>query len=442
MSSRRTTRRKLLAGLGTASAVGLAGCQGVIPGGSTTESPGQNGTGSSPGTGKETETPGRSGGKDPSKTYMTDVIENFENVSGWKAVQGNVRQANAPSGKALRITGSPQAGNRLWVRKTGLDWNLKNKNVSFALNIDKPELGQKVIVTMRLHAPDADNTMTVGEYVRVLPSQGWFRIDAGPRSIGGLPKLGNVTGVDIMVQPPQGGQTDVRIGDVRAVDSFDKGYVALTFDDGLASQYEAHKVLKKHDVPGTMSVITGEVGQKGHLDKSQLTEMQSAGWDFAAHSSGTTPVTEMTTSALWQNVIDCHDWMTDNGFEQKDGQKSFVYPKGRWDDEAIQYLQMENYFNTGYRYVSHAGALTGPVTDPWTVARGDGSVGIDYLRPKMNVAAMFNQLMILTFHGVGTGGSMSVPKNELEQIVTYGKDREMEFITLADVDANMTAKMG
>ena len=102
---------------------------------------------------------------------------------------------------------------------------------------------------MRLHAPHADNTMTVGEFVRVLPNRGWMRIDAGPRTISGVPKLSKVTAVDVMIQPPQGGQTDVRINDVRAVDGFDSSYIALTFDDGLTSQYKAYKTLKSMAFP-------------------------------------------------------------------------------------------------------------------------------------------------------------------------------------------------
>ena len=432
------SRRKLLASLGTAGTVGVAGCQGLTGQSSPSSSNGTNN--STANTNTQTKTESKSGGI-ASNTYAAKTIENFENVSGWKAVQGNVQQTNAPNGKALRITGSPRAGDKLWVRKKGINWNLKDKNVSFALNIDKPELGQNVIVTMRLHAPDADNTMTVGEYVRVLPNQGWHRMDAGSRSISGLPKLEKVTGVDIMIQPPQGGQTDVRIGDIRAVDSFDKGYIALTFDDGLASQFKAHKVLKKHDVPGSLGIITGNVGQKGYMNLDQLKRLRKAGWDFAAHSSGTTPLPEMSSSAIWQNVIDCHDWMVNHGFEQKKGRKSFVYPKGRWNDEAIRYLKQENYFSSGYRYVSYAGSLSGPVTDPWTISRGDGSVGIDYLRPKMNVASMFNELMVLTFHGIGTGGDMMTPTKQLDQIIKYGKDRNMEFVTLADIEKNGMAKM-
>ena len=436
MSPDRVTRRKLLAGLSTAGTVGMAGCQ-ALSGQSSDSS--NNPSNSSTRNKTSQRKPGES--DLPSKTFKAQPIEGFQNVSKWDGVTGNVQQANGPNGKALRITGNPSAGDKLWVRKKGLDWNLKNKDLSFALNIDKPELGQNVIVTMRLHAPNTNNTMTLGEYVRVLPGQGWFRIDAGPRSISGIPKLSKVTAVDIMIQPPQGGQTDVRISDVRAVNGFDSSYIALTFDDGLKSQYKAYRTLEKHDVAGTIGVITGNVGQNGHLNKGQLTEMQNAGWDIAAHSTGETPLPEMTTSAMWQNVIDTYDWMVKHGFQKENSSKSFIYPKGLWDSETVEYLQMENRFSAGYRYVSYAGALSGPITDRWTISRGDGSVGMDNIRPQMNVASMFNDLMVLAFHGVGSDGDMSISANELEQIITYGKDRGMKFVTLSDIEESMMAKM-
>ena len=435
--SKRKTRRKLLASLGIGVTVSSAGCQGVLNNPSMQSSKNSSGTPSPDSKGRGDSS--SSGDGVASKTFTAKTIEDFKNISQWKAVTGSVKQANTSSGKALRMTGNPSAGDKLWARKKGLDWNLKDKNLSFALNIKKPKVGQNVIVTMRLHAPDADNTMTVGELVRVLPGQGRFRIDAGPRKISGIPKLSQVTAVDVMVQPPQGGQTDVQISDIRAVNSFDQGYIALTFDDSRQSQYKAHKILKKNNVPGTLSVITGKIGKKGYLNKSQLKEMQKGGWDFATHSSGETPLTEMSTSAMWQALIDARDWMVNNGFEKKNSKKAFVYPSGRWDDESVQYLN--RYFNSGYRYLSYVGAMTGPITDPWTISRGDGTAGIEYIRPQINIASMFKELMILTFHDIGTGRGMSISEKELEQIISYGKQRGMKFITLTDIEENMMATM-
>jgi len=57
------------------------------------------------------------------------------------------------------------------------------------------------------------------------------------------------------------------------------------FDDGLISEYaEGFQYMAKKGLRGTLAVITNTVGGSGRITKSQLLEMQDAGWDIVNHT--------------------------------------------------------------------------------------------------------------------------------------------------------------
>lgn len=54
--------------------------------------------------------------------------------------------------------------------------------------------------------------------------------------------------------------------------------VAVTFDDGFYNNYQyAYPVLKKYNIPATIFVIVGQIGQPGYLEWSQIKEMSDSG---------------------------------------------------------------------------------------------------------------------------------------------------------------------
>lgn len=73
----------------------------------------------------------------------------------------------------------------------------------------------------------------------------------------------------------------------------------LTFDDGLASDYEfGFALLAEFGMRGTFFVNTSTVGQSGYLTWSQLAEMQSAGMSIQSHSHRHVDLTVLPELAL------------------------------------------------------------------------------------------------------------------------------------------------
>lgn len=85
----------------------------------------------------------------------------------------------------------------------------------------------------------------------------------------------------------QRGISVVRISELcpPATDARTTNRVALSFDDGLASQFErALPLLTEFAMSACFFVNTGTIGQSGFLTWTQIAEMQRAGMTFESHS--------------------------------------------------------------------------------------------------------------------------------------------------------------
>ena len=62
------------------------------------------------------------------------------------------------------------------------------------------------------------------------------------------------------------------------------GRLALTFDDGYATDYEAiYPVLDERDVPASLAIVPEWLGGDGSLTVEQLRELADEGWEVMAH---------------------------------------------------------------------------------------------------------------------------------------------------------------
>jgi len=62
------------------------------------------------------------------------------------------------------------------------------------------------------------------------------------------------------------------------------GQLALTFDDGYATDYdEIYPVLDDRDVPASLAIVPGWLGGEGHLSVDRLRELVDEGWEVMAH---------------------------------------------------------------------------------------------------------------------------------------------------------------
>lgn len=125
--------------------------------------------------------------------------------------------------------------------------------------------------------------------------------------------------------------------------------VVLTFDDGYVSYYQnALPLLKQHQWPATLFVITGFVGERGYMTWDQVREAASAGTELGAHTINHPSLDLLKGDRLVREVAGSRRVL-----QQETGRSIdfFCYPAGKLSDEVL-------------RVVREAG-FVGAVTTKW-----------------------------------------------------------------------------
>ena len=125
---------------------------------------------------------------------------------------------------------------------------------------------------------------------------------------------------------------------------------SVAFDDGWASVYtQAFPIMQTYGMRGTVYVIAELIGKPGRMTLAQLKELQSCGWEIAAHSmttSGHAGFNLLSSQQLRVEMSRLKSWLVNNGFPAK----SIAYPHGNvtktTDGVPIKNVVSE-YFNNG-----------------------------------------------------------------------------------------------
>lgn len=429
------TRRRTFLRLSGATALGglLAGCQDQLKPGigsdttDTTDTTTAGGT-SDNASDEETEDESDESTDDSTGRFHlagTEVLDDFEDVSGWEATEGEIEGASPTAfmgSQSLRFRApSPESGDATVRATKEVDWDLSEQTLSLAMRPTAPR--GNLLVELQLYAPDESNMVTMGELFRVRANQTWLRLDLATRNFTGNPDLSNVTRVDLTVRAASG-RVDFHFDDLRSVPKPEQGTVMLTFDDSLDSHYhEAFKRMQEYDMPGTAGVITKKVGTNGTLNEDQLKEMQDAGWEICSHSTANEKLPEKSQQEMTIAVNEASDWLARKGFES--GKDSFIYPHGAFNDTLINVVKQNH--AQAFRYMDPLSAASGKITDPYTIGRGDAAHNLAFSKTMVNYAEQFNLNVVLTFHDItDDGNGLSITPGDFNDLLDYMSRRDVD----------------
>ena len=106
--------------------------------------------------------------------------------------------------------------------------------------------------------------------------------------------------------------------------------VSLTFDDGLASQFLACELLRRHSLQATFFVSSGRIDTAPrYLSWTQLADLAGAGHEIGGHTLDHSKLTDPHVDAF-REVAEDRQRLLDRGFTAS----SFAYPYGAFDEQA------------------------------------------------------------------------------------------------------------
>jgi peptidoglycan/xylan/chitin deacetylase (PgdA/CDA1 family) len=222
-----------------------------------------------------------------------------------------------------------------------------------------------------------------------------------------------------------------RLGAPPAGGTFGTGgtYVSLRFDDGWKSQLNAARLLAQYGVPGSIYLISADIGREGYMTWDEVREVSRV-MEIGGHTVSHSDLRNLASIQEFEAEIGSdYRALADRGFKVT----TFVYPYGNYSRTAIDVIR---------RYYACAstqdiGANTDR-TDPYLLK--------DFTIRRNNtlndVARMItpNAWTILTFHDVGEpapGANPAVRGNAIsetffEQILQWLKENNVKVITVAE----------
>lgn len=130
-----------------------------------------------------------------------------------------------------------------------------------------------------------------------------------------------------------------------------KNCVCLTFDDGYKDNFtNVFPVLNKYNFPATIFLITGRIGQTSiasdgtifeMLNPGEIKKMHESGLvEFFPHTRNHPKLTELELNTAIEEIENSYNDLVSLVGETK---KILAYPKGRYNNNHIEYLKNNNW---------------------------------------------------------------------------------------------------
>ena len=232
------------------------------------------------------------------------------------------------------------------------------------------------------------------------------------------------------------GEIQFWVDDLRMTPAADQGYVMLTFDDNVESQYEnAFPIFEERDMQGVLCVIPPTLNRPERLDIDHLREMRDAGWDISAHAERSDGLADMDPEEAQEALQSDHEYLDNRGFP--DGARFHTVPYHNVNQEVVdiarEHYEMNSYFGGTPNAI--------PFTDPMHLSRVNMH-DLDGFTSLIDTAEEHNQLAIGLAHGVvpedevEDDGLADMTTEQLEELLDYIEDSDVQLVTASDLIDN------
>lgn len=432
--SRPSTRRKFLAAVGAAGTFSIAGCSTVLPVGSDDSEPANPtmSTGSpSSGRGTGTSTDAGTGDSSSGPVSRGELIEDFEGDIGsrWQVSTGKytVDKKN-PYQKSQSLVlqgqnnGTKKKKNGVSIYRSfydsgGLD--LRKHDLSLAVKFEQPARGR---IGIEFIAPSDSSKLTSRRY---LPKElnGWTRLDFGYTGQTGQPVVKAVQELRVSVTSEKEPIT-VAIDDLRKLPKPKKGKVMFHFDDSHSTAYtKAFPELKQRNWTGGVAVIPDSIGTEQNMTRSQMREMGRTGWDMMSHPSVGKPLPQLPPNEQERAIQQSKQALETWGFDK--GARHIVAPYGRVSTKTINIIQKHH--QAHYMFGGSPSNAMHP-SNMYGISRVFGT-SPDDVRTLVDLADQFNQMVVISYHDIGTNSDTSVSMNDFRAVLNHIEQKNVDIVS-------------
>lgn len=426
----RPNRRQFLTAVGISS-TGLAGCTDLPFGNgeddAADDANGDAGGGTENGEGNGTQVV-------PPAIDAGELIDDFEEADNWNPIEGEAvgdGEMTLIGGQSLRIENDGTTAGVFQAFPDGLD--AAGHHLSMAVRVDTPRPAR---VQLEIDAPArADQLWTA----RTLLSshEGWFRMDAGWTGTRGEPNLANIQEMRIYIQTQEEAEIRFWIDDLRMTPASDQGYVILSFDDAVETQYSrAFPILEGYGYQAAAAVVPNSLNREGRLSIDQLRELRDAGWDVASHPERGTGLADMDPEEARDAIESDFEYLDNRGFP--DGARHMFVPYHNVNQEVIDIAR--EYHETCFYFAGNNSNV--PPTDPMHLSRVDMH-DFEGFTALIDMAAAHGQLAVGLAHGIQPEDAdeddplADITDEQLRELLDYIEESDVEVVTPSQLIDNV-----
>ncbi len=343
-----------------------------------------------------------------------------EPLSEWTADSGNAEATSGRTFSGSRSVALEAEPNEGLVARYDMEGGVDLSEINLSATIHPGEAYPASNVIVQLFAPDMQNRIDMWQ---PLSGDRWVRVDFGPTNVAGSPDLTDVRTVRILSLTDDQRRVRFYVDHFRATPKLNRGYVILTFDDNLDSQYEtALPVMEEFSFPGVLGVVPWRLGSSDTLmSTGQVDEMHRSNWEIVSHPQQNEPLPTLSEAEQRSAIRESKQWLVKQGYE--DGARFVIWPYGQADATTLDIA--ERYHELGFRGGDHPSSP--PYLGPLSVSRVNGD-DINRTYQMIDYAARFNQITVVMYHDIGDRGP-HVSASEFEETLQYIDDADVSVIT-------------
>lgn len=364
--------------------------------------------------------------------------DNFDDLSEWTVVSGSLSADSETvylGNQSARLSASDQPA---VIEKSISSTDFTNYDVSIAAKLNEPTDSRQHVEVVLIDG--SERSLVYRGPMQA--TEGWVQSNMGVYDDSGV-DLTDIRKIQIRLTPadhqittfnpatgqhedqqtpapPESGEIEGWIDNLRYHPRPDVAQCVLTFDDATISHYTyAFPVMQEFGFTGFASVPTDNVGTEGTMTVDQMQEMQEQGWEFGSETRTHAHTSQLSREEIRAELEGSKRWLVENGFIADAAFLTYPYSDHNQDvvDIAADYYAMGRSVADGFIGDGlNRATLTNPLH---LVGHSVYSSNVSEIKSLIDLAVKYNQTAVLNFHGFNEHAWKDMITDDFREVLQY-----------------------
>jgi peptidoglycan/xylan/chitin deacetylase (PgdA/CDA1 family) len=387
-----------------------------------------------------------------------NIVDDFSSIDDWQILENNSESGKiginkndyVKDGQSLEMIPAGDKSPLKITKKINLD--LSKNNLYFKIKVNKWNNFNNIAVVLSGNNGENNAEYPINSDVYPAEYDGqWVSVSIAPGEKRKF-ELGNwsysnpyfdwsrIDAISIRASLYEGLSGSIDLNHMATIPGQKEGIVVITFDDGWSSVMKAADIMKKFDMKGNVSVISGDVNKKAYMTVNELKKLQNEyGWNIVNHTfyhkNSVLYYKEGRMKDFENDFLDGFQFLSDNKINS--APNWLIYPNGM-NNETVKKIVGKYYsFARSTQDVPEAMPFSDPLSIKVFSSYSDRTDKNDVMNAvsdaknlKLTTFLMFHRLTDKT-----TGLEYTdFNSKDFEEVINFIKKQNIKVLTLSELD--------